>query len=295
LSPAESKKVNLATLQNRLKDYSYGFNGMEMDDEVTGDKGTSYTAEYWQYDPRVARRWNVDPVVKHGASPYVTYSNSPIYMLDVKGLDSLIVHRSAATTTVLDKVNIYDISISIVQNGQEYLLPYKFQQSDNAKFIQMPKNATLDMEFKAMGAGAGDPDYDNTIFVESGKRKANGEQYYTFMHPGAYGASYLKGCMITASDILPNGAPDIGDGQYYGADDYLEKANAASVEPLDVLKDLYIEYGIGDENGVYEGNAFQMKTNSVARDNYEIIKLAPKKLLPLSTNDKLPKLEPPTE
>src|SRR5690606_18721571 len=43
------------------KGYKYGFNGQEKDNEVYGD-GNSYTAEFWQYDPRLGRRWNVDPL-----------------------------------------------------------------------------------------------------------------------------------------------------------------------------------------------------------------------------------------
>ena len=34
---------------------------MEMDNEVNNITGSSYTAEFWQYDSRLGRRWNVDP------------------------------------------------------------------------------------------------------------------------------------------------------------------------------------------------------------------------------------------
>jgi RHS repeat-associated protein len=62
----------------------YGFNGQEKDDEVAGS-GNVYTATYWEYDSRLGRRWNTDPVVKSDASPYCTFSNSPIIMIDPKG------------------------------------------------------------------------------------------------------------------------------------------------------------------------------------------------------------------
>jgi hypothetical protein len=42
--------------------YPFGFNGQEKDNEVYGE-GNSYTAECWQYDPRLGRRWNLHPVV----------------------------------------------------------------------------------------------------------------------------------------------------------------------------------------------------------------------------------------
>jgi len=64
--------------------YRYGFNSQEKDDEIYGT-GNSYTAEYWQYDARLGRRWNVDPVVKPWESPYACFSNNPILISDIKG------------------------------------------------------------------------------------------------------------------------------------------------------------------------------------------------------------------
>jgi hypothetical protein len=59
---------------------------MEKTDEVSG-AGNSYTAEFWQYDPRIGRRWNIDPVLKVWESPYATFNNNPILISDVKGDD----------------------------------------------------------------------------------------------------------------------------------------------------------------------------------------------------------------
>jgi RHS repeat-associated protein len=65
-------------------EYRYGFNGQEKDDEIYGE-GNSYTAEFWQYDSRLGRRWNVDPVVKHWESSYATFANNPIFFIDPNG------------------------------------------------------------------------------------------------------------------------------------------------------------------------------------------------------------------
>jgi hypothetical protein len=64
--------------------YRYGFNGQEKSNEIKGE-GNSYTAEYWEYDPRIGRRWNIDPVVKTYESSYATFSNNPIWHIDSKG------------------------------------------------------------------------------------------------------------------------------------------------------------------------------------------------------------------
>ncbi len=64
--------------------YRYGFNGQEKDDEMVGS-GNSYTALFWQYDPRIARRWNTDPVTFSDKSPYSVLSNRPVTNTDPYG------------------------------------------------------------------------------------------------------------------------------------------------------------------------------------------------------------------
>ncbi len=65
--------------------YRFGFNGQEMDNEVFNNPSTSYTAEFWQYDSRIGRRWNIDPVVKPWESSYATFGGNPIWFSDPKG------------------------------------------------------------------------------------------------------------------------------------------------------------------------------------------------------------------
>jgi hypothetical protein len=74
-------------------DYRYGLNGMEKVDEVTIGH---YTAEYWEYDSRIGRRWNTDPIVKPFESPYATFRNNPIYFADPSGLDGEPVNKTDA-------------------------------------------------------------------------------------------------------------------------------------------------------------------------------------------------------
>gem|GEM_PF-4005236 len=63
-----------------------GFNGQEKDNEISGN-GNNYTAEFWQYDSRLGRRWNVDPILKPWESLYATFGNSPILFSDPNGND----------------------------------------------------------------------------------------------------------------------------------------------------------------------------------------------------------------
>jgi len=65
-------------------EYRYGMNTQEKDNEIYGE-GNSYSAEYWQYDARLARRWNVDPRPNPSISTYATFANNPLLYNDKYG------------------------------------------------------------------------------------------------------------------------------------------------------------------------------------------------------------------
>jgi len=62
--------------------YRYGFNGQEKSTEI---KDALTSAKYWEYDSRIAKRWNVDPVTKVEESPYLCFSGNPIFYSDRDG------------------------------------------------------------------------------------------------------------------------------------------------------------------------------------------------------------------
>lgn len=62
--------------------YRYGFGGQETDSELNE---YIYTAQFWGYDSRVGRRWNLDPVHKESISNYSTFRNNPIIYVDPLG------------------------------------------------------------------------------------------------------------------------------------------------------------------------------------------------------------------
>jgi RHS repeat-associated protein len=64
--------------------YRYGFNGQEKENEIYGE-GNTYSAEYWMYDSRLGRRWNLDPVDQISISNYATFANNPIANVDPDG------------------------------------------------------------------------------------------------------------------------------------------------------------------------------------------------------------------
>jgi len=82
-NPALPEKMRL---KNYAGAYLFGFNGQEKDDEVYSE-GRVYTAEFWEYDAALARRWNIDPAfkLKPWMSSYHAFSNSPIWKVDLNG------------------------------------------------------------------------------------------------------------------------------------------------------------------------------------------------------------------
>jgi RHS repeat-associated protein len=64
--------------------YRYGFNGQEKETEITGSPSHT-SAEFWMYDTRLGRRWNVDPLEVEWESPYATMRSNPIVLNDPNG------------------------------------------------------------------------------------------------------------------------------------------------------------------------------------------------------------------
>jgi hypothetical protein len=64
--------------------YRFGFNTQEKSIELNSG-GNITTALFWEYDSRIGRRWNLDPVDKPWASRYHTLSNSPLSNSDPNG------------------------------------------------------------------------------------------------------------------------------------------------------------------------------------------------------------------
>jgi hypothetical protein len=81
--------TQLVQISNKLKGgYRFGFNGQEKVDEIAG-AGNHTTAEFWEYDTRLGRRWNRDPkFFKYpGETPYSVMHNNPIKFNDPDGDD----------------------------------------------------------------------------------------------------------------------------------------------------------------------------------------------------------------
>jgi len=79
--------------------YRYGFNGMEKDDEWTSTTGATYDYGFRIYDARIAKFLSVDPLTSSYPmlTPYQFASNTPIWAIDLDGLEALVSTYSQGT------------------------------------------------------------------------------------------------------------------------------------------------------------------------------------------------------
>jgi hypothetical protein len=119
-------------------EYRYGMNTQEKDNEIYGE-GNSYSAEYWQYDARLGRRWNVDPVVKVHESPYATFANNPIWFVDPSGADTS--HASTESASLIN--NLMSPTIVEEKSGLNRFFSKTFGLSTNKTIVNPNYNTEL--------------------------------------------------------------------------------------------------------------------------------------------------------
>ncbi|MCG9880147.1 MAG: hypothetical protein MH472_06060 [Bacteroidia bacterium] len=123
-------------------EYRFGFNGQEKDDEVAG-VGNIMTAEFWEYDCRLGRRWNLDPVPDLSMSGYLCFANNPIFYKDVLGNTWKDPEKDGKVASEM-KANFRKMEKKFAKNEQKFLK--KFQNTE------VKGNATLaDLYLKAHG------------------------------------------------------------------------------------------------------------------------------------------------
>jgi RHS repeat-associated protein len=126
--------------------YRFGFNGQEKDNEIAGVGNHLAFADYG-YDPRIGRRWNVDPLASKmpSISPYAYCANNPVLLIDPDGrlpiipwllkagagaaadmlaqasMDYLFNSNTTSWSQAFDNVNYYQVA----RSGAEGLIPWR--------------------------------------------------------------------------------------------------------------------------------------------------------------------------
>ena len=234
-------------------DYRFGMNGQEEDDEIYGD-GNSTSAEFWQYDARLGRRWNVDPVTKEYESPYSCFGNNPILIIDINGADSTIYvskqnynGKHEIDDSDLKKFN-KSLKEMLKKNKLEF---YKIEYVDQKKEDLDPTDINLIIYFKADNSEYGKSTDANNAYVNiykfSMRKTFNGwileneARVINNFRGMARSASHeIVHCLFKkiAADFLFNPIKDLGaideQGHFNKPNNLLTDANHVMQRPTDL-------------------------------------------------------------
>lgn len=110
--------------------YRFGFDGQMKDNNIYG-QNNAYTAEFWEYDPRLGRRWNPDPKPIYGVSDYASFKDNPILYIDPHG-DSVWIYATTlpGAPGVLSKATHTFIVVKDKDNNVHYF-EYGPKDKDN--------------------------------------------------------------------------------------------------------------------------------------------------------------------
>jgi RHS repeat-associated protein len=116
------------------KEYRYGFNGKEKDDEIKGG-GLQIDYGFRIYDPRIARFLSVDPLTKDytALTPYQFASNTPIQAIDIDGKEGetyLEYKIENGQEIVLRRVVEVDVYVALSRNKENVHYYSKKEEKD---------------------------------------------------------------------------------------------------------------------------------------------------------------------
>jgi RHS repeat-associated protein len=213
--------------------YRYGFNGQEKSQEI----GFShYTAQFWEYDARIGRRWNNDPLPKMNESPYAAFANNPVSIVDYNGADTTLAQNKTGNLFIWLNYNRDHIDYKAMQKQKSF----DFIEVNN---IDALKSRVADYMKQNKIAGL------HTVFIKSHGNTNQllvneitsflGDQVHQVnSHEGMFtgdAATYMESMKFLASNLLDKGkmlwsACHAGDGNMpHEMSLYLSRSLKASV------------------------------------------------------------------
>jgi hypothetical protein len=107
--------------------YRFSMNGQEKDDEIYGP-GNTTSAEFWEYDARLGRRFNTDPKPHPSISVYACFNNNPIWFSDPLG-------DSVKYNSLLDRV-----IVSLARLSRNFNKDFKILKASEETYVYNKTN-----------------------------------------------------------------------------------------------------------------------------------------------------------
>ncbi|TAH28389.1 MAG: hypothetical protein EAZ06_10190, partial [Cytophagales bacterium] len=231
--------------------YRFGHNGQEKSKEVGED---NYTAEFWEYDSHVARRWNIDPVVKEYESPYLAFGGNPILFADPKGDDIInldeIYRQITEAKLKLAKLShqnrfsgkiLSNMSEKETKNYENSLKNVLNLENDLAKYTDASKNTQELIN------------YYNSIDPETFQRANNGRVLLKNTYSKGYSGHVLDIYLTTSEEIEGNNH----DGQTISSPKLNEEGDVLSI------KINFSVANLKDEKEIKMGVKIRVKTDKL--------------------------------
>jgi RHS repeat-associated protein len=135
--------------------YRYGFNGKEMDNDMSGGKtGAVYDYGFRIYDSRITKFLSVDPLTSEYPwyTPYQFAGNMPIWAIDMDGLEEKIVING----------EMFDRYRTIVMEATEILIATRLEIKGE-KLIKSAKTTLATMEEQGWKSGSNGKLYKTSV------------------------------------------------------------------------------------------------------------------------------------
>ncbi|OWP73989.1 RHS repeat-associated core domain-containing protein, partial [Flavobacterium oreochromis] len=221
------------------KDYRYGFQGQEKDDQIKGE-GNSLNYEYRMHDPRVGRFFATDPLTAKYPyySPYQFSGNRVIDMIELEGLEATATKLHNVYFVKLENANVDVVIRKSNQTISEALKindkPNKDDYSFNLNLYKL-KDDSFSSKYNYRTSTEPQPMKNFTaegLVIEDGKRIAGASSDKTFYFAKVSGVwTSGEGNPPSNSSIaLGGGIPVYVNGTKYGVGN-IAKSNAPSAIP----------------------------------------------------------------
>lgn len=120
--------------------YRYSINGQEKESELNEN---ITTALYWEYDSRIVRRWNTDPIPNSSNSPYLCFEANPVFLSDIKGDKVSDWVRTQDGKTINDSRVTNDETAAKYYEGGKYLAPGSSFTTSSGENIVLGKSGNF--------------------------------------------------------------------------------------------------------------------------------------------------------